>query len=93
MTEQFSTLAHIYPPGYMHKEVLQMTIVRFMGTPAGRLARIVAGLAMMAVGAWLAGPWWALFAVGLVPLTAGIANLCLLAPLFHAPLRPVARQA
>ena len=93
MAKRFSTLSHTYPLGYIYKEVLQVTIVRFMGSPAGRLARIVVGLALMAVGAWLQGPWWALFAVGLVPLGAGAANVCLLAPLFHAPLRPAPRQA
>jgi hypothetical protein len=70
-----------------------VTIVRFMSSPTGRLARIVAGLALMATGAWLAGPWWALFAIGLVPLGAGTANVCLLAPLFHVPLRPATRRA
>jgi hypothetical protein len=70
-----------------------MSFVRFMSSPAGRLARIGAGLALMAVGAWLAGPWWALFAIGLVPLGAGAANVCLLAPIFHAPFRPAARRA
>jgi hypothetical protein len=68
-----------------------VTLVRFMASPAGRLARAVAGLVLMSLGAWLGGPWWALFAIGLVPLGAAAANVCLLAPLFHAPLRPVAR--
>jgi len=31
--------------------------------------------------------------VGLVPLLAGTANVCLLAPLFQAPFRAVPRRA
>lgn len=68
-----------------------MTLVRFMNTTAGRLARIVAGLVLMGLGAYLGGPWWALFAVGLVPLGAGSANVCLLGPLFGEKLRPAHR--
>jgi hypothetical protein len=49
---------------------MTMTLVRFMTRPTGRLARIVAGLALMALGVVLGGGWWALFAVGLVPLLA-----------------------
>lgn len=64
-----------------------MSFVRMMSSPAGRLVRVVAGLAMMGLGAWGGGGWWALFAVGLVPLGAGLANVCLLAPLFHGRLR------
>lgn len=30
---------------------------------------------------------WAVGVVGLVPLAAGAGNVCLFAPLFHAPLR------
>jgi hypothetical protein len=70
-----------------------MTLVRFMTRPTGRLARIVAGLALMALGVVLGGGWWALFAVGLVPLLAGTANVCLLAPLFQAPFRAAPRRA
>jgi hypothetical protein len=70
-----------------------MTLVHFMGRPAGRLVRIVVGLALLGLGAWQQGPWWALFGVGFVPLAAGAANFCLLAPLFHVPLRPSARHA
>jgi hypothetical protein len=63
-------------------------LVRFMQSAVGRLARVVGGLVLMGLGAYLGGPWWALFAVGLVPLGAGSANVCLLAPLAGARLRP-----
>ncbi len=64
-----------------------MPVVRFMESTAGRLARVVAGLVMVGVGVWLGGPFWALAAVGLVPLAAGALNVCLIAPLFKPPLR------
>ncbi len=68
-----------------------MTFIRFMGSGAGRLARVVAGLVLVGLGAWLGGGWWVLSAVGLVPLSAGVFNVCLVAPLLHAPVRPVSR--
>ena len=66
-----------------------MSFVRFMSSPAGRALRIVAGLALMIVGvAVVRGTGGLVLAVvGAVPLLAGALNLCLLAPLFHAPLR------
>ena len=64
-----------------------MRFVRFMETSAGRSARAVAGLVLFGIGAWLGGAWWALSAVGLVPLAAGVFDFCLAAPLFGAPLR------
>jgi len=66
-----------------------MSFVRFMSSPAGRALRIVAGLALMVIGiAVVRGTGGLVLAVvGAVPLLAGALNLCLLAPLFHAPLR------
>jgi hypothetical protein len=65
-----------------------MRFVQFMGSPAGRLARIVAGAALIAGAVFIGGPaGWVVGLVGLVPLAAGAGNMCLLAPLFHAPLR------
>lgn len=59
----------------------------FMATPAGRGIRIVAGLVLVAVG-WsklggTAGTMWV--GAGLVPLLAGIFNVCLIAPVIGAP--------
>ncbi len=60
---------------------------RFIAGPAGRLIRVIAGLALVAIG-WLlvqglAG--WILAIVGLVPLLAGIFDRCIFAPLFSLP--------
>ena len=59
----------------------------FMASAAGRLLRIVAGISIIAWG------WWRheqtvgiiLMVVGLVPLLAGVFNVCLLAPILGAP--------
>lgn len=62
--------------------------VKFMASPAGRLLRIVAGIALIAWG-WfgLGGTTGIIVAViGLVPLAAGLFDFCLAAPLFGAPL-------
>jgi hypothetical protein len=51
------------------------------------VARIVAGLVLVAIGLYLQSTWGIVIAVvGLVPLLAGVFNLCLLAPLFGGPL-------
>lgn len=64
-----------------------MAFARIMSRPAGRLARVLAGIAMIVVGAVLGGGWWILAAAGLLPLAAGAFDLCLIAPLLRAPLR------
>lgn len=59
----------------------------FMARPAGRGIRIVAGLALIAAG-WTrmgATAGVALMIAGLVPLLAGLFNVCVLAPLIGAP--------
>ncbi|GAC1530360.1 MAG: hypothetical protein NVS3B12_04810 [Acidimicrobiales bacterium] len=63
-----------------------MTFIAFMASPAGRIARIVAGLALIVVGIVLGGGWLALVVVGLVPLAAGVFDFCIFAPLFRLPL-------
>ena len=59
----------------------------FMASTAGRVLRIVAGIALMTWG-------WAmhdrtvgvvLMVVGLAPLLAGVFNVCLIAPIIGAP--------
>lgn len=62
-----------------------MAFARIMSSPAGRLVRILAGAAMIAVGAALGGGWWALAVAGLLPLAAGTFNVCLIGPLLRAP--------
>lgn len=61
--------------------------IAFMASPAGRLTRIVAGIALIA---------WAILGlsgataivvgvIGAVPLLAGLFDFCVFAPLFGAP--------
>jgi len=69
-----------------------MGLVRLLQAPAGRIARILVGAGLIAAGAWLGGVWLALVVVGLVPLAAGSAGVCFVAPLLHVPLRRVGRS-
>jgi hypothetical protein len=64
-----------------------MGFVRIMSSGGGRLARVAAGLALFVVGLAVGGGWLALSVVGLLPLVAGAANVCLLAPLVGQPVR------
>ena len=69
---------------------------RFIASRAGRWTRIVAGLALIAIGlAWVHGVGgWVLAVVGLVPLLAGLFDLCVFAPLFGLPFTgPCLRRA
>ncbi len=63
--------------------------VKFMASTAGRLARIVAGIALIAWGLLgLESSTGTIVAViGLVPLLAGLVDVCLFAPLFRNPFR------
>jgi len=62
--------------------------VSFLASPAGRIVRIVAGIALVVWGLWGIGSTTGLIVaiVGLVPLVAGLLDFCLFAPLFGAPL-------
>jgi hypothetical protein len=64
-----------------------MSFAKFMASPMGRWLRVVAGLALIALGLFAVGGvgGGVLAAVGVVPLLAGMFNLCLFAPLFGAP--------
>lgn len=59
----------------------------FMASPAGRAARVVAGIALVVIGLVLGGAGLIVAVIGLVPLLAGAFDVCLFAPLFHEPLR------
>jgi hypothetical protein len=62
--------------------------ISFMASSAGRVTRIVAGIALVAWG-WfgLGGTTGMIVAIiGLVPLLAGLFDFCVFAPLFGAPL-------
>ncbi len=65
-----------------------MTFVTFMNSAAGRAARIIAGLALIVVGLAVIGGTGGIVVavVGLVPLGAGLANVCLFGPLLGADL-------
>ena len=69
-----------------------MELVRFVQTSVGRSIRAVLGVALIAAGVVLGDGWLALAVIGLVPLIAGSAGLCLVAPLFHAPIRGAHRS-
>ena len=62
--------------------------VKFMASPAGRITRIVAGIALVALGLFVMhGTGGIIVAVvGLVPLVAGLFDFCVFAPLFGAPM-------
>lgn len=74
-----------------------MAFARFMSSALGRGIRIVAGLALVAVGVTLAvtsagatGPvvgGTALILVGALVFAAGALNVCFIAPLIRAPFR------
>lgn len=68
-----------------------MTALRFaemMAMPAGRVARAVLGVILVALGLSLGGVGGIVLAVvGLVPIAAGALNVCLIAPLLHVPFR------
>jgi hypothetical protein len=62
--------------------------VKFMASPAGRITRIIAGIALIALGALVVHGMGGivLIVVGLLPLVAGLFDFCAFAPLFGAPL-------
>jgi Inner membrane protein YgaP-like, transmembrane domain len=65
-----------------------MRFVQLMNSPAGRAARMVAGLALIGVGAATGGTGGLVLALaGVVPLAAGAAGACLAAPLMRVSLR------
>lgn len=63
--------------------------VKFMASTTGRITRIVAGIALVVWGLLgLTGTVGYIVAVvGLVPLLAGIFDVCVFAPLFRNPFR------
>ncbi len=62
--------------------------VKFMSSTAGRITRIVAGIALIAVGFLVVhGVGGIILAiVGLLPLVAGLFDFCVFAPIFRAPM-------
>ncbi len=66
-----------------------MAFTNFMSSTAGRGLRILAGLALIVIGLAVVGGTGGivLALVGLVPLGAGVANVCLFGPLLGSDLR------
>lgn len=65
-----------------------MTPIDVIGSQPGRVLRVVAGTAIITAGLRRGSPGGrAVAAVGLIPLTAGAADVCLLGPLVGGPWR------
>lgn len=65
-----------------------MGVAIFMASLAGRIGRIVAGIVLIVVGFMVGGAaGWVIGILGLVPIGAGGANVCLLAPFLGAPFK------
>jgi hypothetical protein len=62
--------------------------IKFMASTTGRIVRIVAGLALIALGLLSVGGTAGIIlaAVGAVPLLAGLFDFCVFAPLFGGPI-------
>jgi Protein of unknown function (DUF2892) len=60
------------------------SFISFIQSLAGRLLRIVVGIALIALGFLVIHNVWGIVVavIGLVPLIAGLAGICLFAPLF-----------
>jgi hypothetical protein len=59
-----------------------------MATATGRGLRVLAGLVLIGVGIAIGGVAGVIVAIiGLVPLLAGVSNVCLIAPAVRAPFR------
>lgn len=71
---------------YDGEGVRELTAVRLLSSGVGRGVRIVVGLVLLGVGL-IYGGWLLLVgALGVVFIVLGAANICLLGPLFGAPL-------
>jgi hypothetical protein len=66
-----------------------MGLARFMASPWGRAGRILLGLALVLWGIARVGGvlGWVIAIAGLLPLTLGIINGCILAPFLHVPFK------
>ncbi len=64
-----------------------MSLIKFLASANGRLVRIVAGIVLIVIGLLVVqGTGGIILAiVGVVPLLAGIFDLCVFAPLFGLP--------
>ncbi len=60
---------------------------QFMASTSGRILRVAAGVVLVACGLALLGTYWGpvLIGVGLVPLVAGLVDVCFLTLLLGGP--------
>ncbi len=71
-------------------------LFRFLASMAGRITRIVAGAILILAGLLVVhgAAGWVIAIVGLVPLVAGLVDVCVFAPLFGHPFQgPALRKA
>jgi hypothetical protein len=70
-------------------------LVKFMASMPGRIVRIVVGAALLLWGfmGLEATTGIVVMVIGLIPLLAGLFDVCLIAPLFGAPLSGVRIRA
>ena len=59
--------------------------LRFIASPAGRITRVAVGTSLIAAGLAQGRKGWALVTLGLLPLSMGAFDWCLLAPLEGLP--------
>jgi hypothetical protein len=66
-----------------------MGFARFMASPIGRGGRIVLGLVLIVVGIGIVDGLlgWIIAFAGLLPLTLGVINGCILAPFLKVPFK------
>jgi hypothetical protein len=65
-----------------------MAFAEWMAGGAGRTLRVLAGLILIGIGIYVHGIWGVVIAVvGVIPVLAGVFNVCLIAPALGAPFR------
>lgn len=64
-----------------------MGFAKFMAGTTGRLIRIIAGVVLILVGLQVVGGTAGIIIaiIGVLPILAGVLNICLIAPLIGAP--------
>jgi len=72
----------------MSNQTGSIKFAAWMATPAGRLARVVAGAAIVVVGFAIGGVGGVIIGlVGLVPVAMGVTNRCLIGKIIGAPFK------
>ena len=68
---------------------MKQTFFQFMASTTGRAARVVAGIALLAIGIFAVGGAWGIViaVVALVPLLAGLFDVCVFSALFGGPFK------